>query len=207
MAVFVQKPAPDFSAEGVRGLEFVDVKLSDFRAGGKAGGKNGKHVVLFFYPLDFTFVCPTEIIAFDEKLEEFTKRDIEVIGVSVDSKFSHLAWQKTPRAQGGLGAVRYTLVADITKSIASDYGVLIDEGGDKGVALRGTFVIDKTGTVRHVTINDLPLGRNIDEALRLVDAIDFVEKNGEVCPANCTPGADTMKADPEGSKAYFSKHG
>jgi len=207
MAVFVQKPAPDFSAEGVRGLEFVDVKLSDFRAGGKAGGKNGKHVVLFFYPLDFTFVCPTEIIAFDEKLEEFTKRDIEVIGVSVDSKFSHLAWQKTPRAQGGLGAVRYTLVADITKSIASDYGVLIDEGGDKGVALRGTFVIDKAGTVRHVTINDLPLGRNIDEALRLVDAIDFVEKNGEVCPANWTPGADTMKADPEGSKAYFSKHG
>ena len=207
MAVFVQKPAPDFSAEGVRGLEFVDVKLSDFRAGGKAGGKNGKHVVLFFYPLDFTFVCPTEIIAFDEKLEEFTKRDIEVIGVSVDSKFSHLAWQKTPRAQGGLGAVRYTLVADITKSIASDYGVLIDEGGDKGVALRGTFVIDKKGTVRHVTINDLPLGRNIDEALRLVDAIDFVEKNGEVCPANWTPGADTMKADPEGSKAYFSKHG
>jgi len=207
VAVFVQKPAPDFSAEGVRGLEFVDVKLSDFRAGGKAGGKNGKHVVLFFYPLDFTFVCPTEIIAFDEKLEEFTKRDIEVIGVSVDSKFSHLAWQKTARAQGGLGAVRYTLVADITKSIASDYGVLIDEGGDKGVALRGTFVIDKTGTVRHVTINDLPLGRNIDEALRLVDAIDFVEKNGEVCPANWTPGADTMKADPEGSKAYFSKHG
>ncbi len=207
MAVFVQKPAPDFSAEGVRGLEFVDVKLSDFRAGGKAGGKNGKHVVLFFYPLDFTFVCPTEIIAFDEKLEEFTKRDIEVIGVSVDSKFSHLAWQKTPRAQGGLGAVRYTLVADITKSIASDYGVLIDEGDDKGVALRGTFVIDKKGTVRHVTINDLPLGRNIDEALRLVDAIDFVEKNGEVCPANWTPGADTMKADPEGSKAYFSKHG
>ena len=207
MAVFVQKPAPDFSAEGVRGLEFVDVTLSDFRAGGKAGGKDGKHVVLFFYPLDFTFVCPTEIIAFDEKLAEFEKRNVEVLGVSVDSKFSHLAWQKTPRGQGGLGGVRYTLVADITKSISSAYGVLLSDGGDAGVALRGTFVIDKKGNVRHVTINDLPLGRNIDEAIRLIDAIDYTEKHGEVCPANWTPGADTMKADPEGSKAYFSKHG
>jgi len=207
MTVIVQKPAPDFQAEGVRGLEFVDVKLSDFRAGGKQGGKDGKYVVLFFYPLDFTFVCPTEIIAFDEKLEEFKKRGAEVIGVSVDSKFSHLAWQKTARAQGGLGNVKYTLLADITKSISRDYGVLVEEGGDAGVALRGTFVIDKKGNVRHVTINDLPLGRNIDEPLRLIDAIEFNEKHGEVCPANWQPGQDTMKADPEKSKEYFSKHG
>ena len=207
MTVIVQKPAPDFQAEGVRGLEFVDVKLSDFRAGGKQGGKDGKYVVLFFYPLDFTFVCPTEIIAFDEKLEEFKKRGAEVIGVSVDSKFSHLAWQKTARAQGGLGNVKYTLLADITKSISRDYGVLVEEGGDAGVALRGTFVIDKKGNVRHVTINDLPLGRNIDDPLRLIDAIEFNEKHGEVCPANWQPGQDTMKADPEKSKEYFSKHG
>ena len=207
MTVRVQKPAPDFQAEGVRGLEFVDVKLSDFKAGGKLGGKDGKYVVLFFYPLDFTFVCPTEIIAFDEKLEEYKKRGAEVIGCSVDSKFSHLAWQKTARAQGGLGNVKYTLLADITKSISRDYGVLVEEGGDAGVALRGTFVIDKKGNVRHVTINDLPLGRNIDEPLRLIDAIEFNEKHGEVCPANWQPGQDTMKADPEKSKEYFSKHG
>ncbi len=208
MAALVQKPAPDFTAEGVKGLEFVDVKLSDFRAGGKAGGKDGKHVVLFFYPLDFTFVCPTEIIAFDDKLGEFEKRNAVVIGASVDSKFSHLAWQKTPRDKGGLGNVRYTLVADITKSIARDYGVLIDEGGDAGLALRGTFVIDKKGNVRHATINDLPLGRNIDEYLRLIDAIDFNDKHGEVCPANWHAGEDGMKADPTGSQAYFQKkHG
>lgn len=207
MAVFVQKPAPDFQAEGVRGLEFVDVKLSDYRAGGKIGGKDGKHVVLFFYPLDFTFVCPTEIIAFDEKLEEYKKRGAEVIGVSVDSKFSHLAWQKVPRSQGGLGNVRYTLVSDITKAISRDYGVLVEDGPNAGVALRGTFVIDRKGLVRHVTINDLPLGRNIDEPLRLIDAIEFHEKHGDVCPANWTPGKDTMKADPEKSKEYFAKHG
>jgi alkyl hydroperoxide reductase subunit AhpC len=207
MAVTIQKPAPDFQAEGVRGLEFVDVKLSDFRAGGKQGGKEGKYVVFFFYPLDFTFVCPTEIIAFDEKLEEYKKRGAEVIGCSVDSKFTHLAWQKTPRAQGGLGNVRYTLVSDITKSIARDYGVLVDDGGDAGLALRGTFVIDRKGNVRHANINDMPLGRNIDEPLRVIDAIEFNEKHGDVCPANWTPGGETMKADPEGSKEYFKKHG
>lgn len=207
MTVRVQKPAPDFQAEGVRGLEFVDVKLSDFKAGGKLGGKDGKYVVLFFYPLDFTFVCPTEIIAFDEKLEEFKKRNAEVIGVSVDSKFSHLAWQKVPRAQGGLGNVKYTIVADITKQISRDYGVLIEDGGDAGVALRGTFVIDKQGNLRHVTINDLPLGRNIDEPLRLIDAIEFNEKHGEVCPANWQAGQEGMKADPTGSQEYFKKHG
>jgi alkyl hydroperoxide reductase subunit AhpC len=198
MAVTIQKPAPDFTAEAVQGTEFTDVKLSSLK---------GKYVVLFFYPLDFTFVCPTEIIAFDQKYDEFKKRGAEVIGCSVDSKFSHLAWQKTSRDKGGLGGVRYPLVADITKQIARDYGVLVEDGGDAGVALRGTFVIDKKGNVRHATINDLPLGRNIDEYLRLIDAIEFNEKNGEVCPANWTPGADTMKADPEGSKSYFSKHG
>jgi len=198
MAVTIQKPAPDFNAEAVQGTEFTEVKLSALK---------GKYVVLFFYPLDFTFVCPTEIIAFDQKYDEFKKRGAEVIGCSVDSKFSHLAWQKVSRDAGGLGGVRYPLVADITKQIARDYGVLVEDGGDAGVALRGTFVIDKKGNVRHSTINDLPLGRNIDEYLRLIDAIEFNEKHGEVCPANWTPGADSMKADPEGSKAYFSKHG
>jgi peroxiredoxin (alkyl hydroperoxide reductase subunit C) len=198
MAVTIQKPAPDFTAEAVRGLEFTEIKLSALK---------GKYVVLFFYPLDFTFVCPTEIIAFDEKYEEFKKRGAEVIGCSVDSKFSHLAWQKVARSAGGLGNVRYPLVADITKQIARDYGVLFEDGGDAGVALRGTFVIDKKGNVRHATLNDLPLGRNIDEYLRLIDAIEFNEKHGEVCPANWTPGADTMKADPVGSQEYFKKHG
>ncbi len=197
MAVTVQKPAPDFEAEAVQGTEFTSVKLSALK---------GKHVVLFFYPLDFTFVCPTEIIAFDAKYDEFKKRGAEVIGVSVDSKFSHLAWQKVAREQGGLGGVRYPLVADITKKISADYGVLVNDGDDAGVALRGTFVIDKKGNVRHVTINDLPLGRNIDEYLRLIDAIDFNEKHGDVCPANWTPGQDTMKADPVKSQEYFKKH-
>lgn len=195
MSVAITKPAPDFTAEAVQGLEFIELKLSNYK---------GKYVVLFFYPLDFTFVCPTEIIAFDEKLEEYKKRGAEVIGVSVDSKFSHLAWQKTPRAQGGLGNVRYPLVADLTKDIAKAYGVLKE---DEGVAFRGLFVIDKKGNVRHALINDMPLGRNIEEPLRIIDAIEFNEKNGEVCPANWTPGQDSMKADPEGSKAYFSKHG
>ena len=197
MSVIVQKPAPEFVAGGVKGLEMVEnVKLSDFK---------GKYVVLFFYPLDFTFVCPTEIIAFDDKLAEFQKRNAEVIGVSVDSVFSHLAWQKTERSKGGLGGVKYTLLADITKHISRDYGVLVDEGDDAGVALRGTFVIDKKGNVRHVTINDLPLGRNIDEYLRLIDAIEFNEKHGEVCPANWQEGQGGMKADPEGSQEYFKK--
>ena len=198
MAITIQKPAPDFTAEAVTGLEFTDVKLSALK---------GKYVVLFFYPLDFTFVCPTEIIAFDEKLEEFKKRGAEVIGVSVDSKFSHLAWNKQGRKEGGLGGVRYPLVADITKSIARDYGVLFEDGGDAGVAMRGTFVIDKKGNVRHATPNDLPLGRDIDEYLRLIDAIEFNEKHGEVCPANWHAGQDGMKADPTGSQEYFKKHG
>lgn len=198
MAVAVQREAPNFKATAVKGREFVDVELSQYR---------GKYVVLFFYPLDFTFVCPTEIIAFDQKLEEFQKRNAEVLAVSVDSHFSHLAWQKTPRDKGGLGDVRYPLVADITKQISEDYGVLLTEGADAGVALRGLFLIDRQGIVRHVTINDLPLGRSVDEVLRLIDALQYCEKHGEVCPANWHEGAPTIKPDPEGSQKYFSEHG
>jgi alkyl hydroperoxide reductase subunit AhpC len=198
MALAVQREAPEFKASAVKGREFIDLELKQLR---------GKYVVLFFYPLDFTFVCPTEIIAFDERLEDFQKRNTEVIAVSVDSVFSHLAWQKTPRNKGGLGDVRYPLVADITKQISRDYGVLLEEGPDAGVSLRGLFLIDKKGVVRHVTINDLPLGRSVDEVLRLVDALQYVEKHGEVCPANWKEGDATIKPDPDGSQAYFSKHG
>ncbi|TGK10175.1 peroxiredoxin [Leptospira fluminis] len=183
--------APDFKAEAVLGQQIQEIKLSDYK---------GKWVVLFFWPLDFTFVCPTEIIEYDAKLDDFKKLGAEVLGVSVDSAFTHLAWKNTPRKQGGLGEIRYPLVADITKSIARDYGVLT-EGG---VALRGTFIIDPKGVIRQATINDLPVGRNIDEAIRLVKAFQFVEKHGEVCPANWDEGKKTMKADPEKSKEYFS---
>ncbi|TGL65769.1 peroxiredoxin [Leptospira sarikeiensis] len=183
--------APDFKAEAVIGQQIKDIKLSDYK---------GKWVVLFFWPLDFTFVCPTEIIEYDAKLDEFKKIGAEVLGVSVDSAFTHLAWKNTPRKQGGLGDIKYPLIADITKSIARDYGVLL-EGG---MALRGTFIIDPAGVIRQSTINDLPVGRNIDEAIRLVKAFQYVEKHGEVCPANWDEGKKTMKADPEKSKEYFS---
>lgn len=182
--------APDFSAKAVIGNEIKDIKLSQYK---------GKWVVLFFYPLDFTFVCPTEIIDYDAKLDEFKKIGAEVLGVSVDSEFSHLAWKKTARKEGGIGDIKYPLVADITKQIAKDFGVLL-EGG---VALRGTFLIDPQGVIRQATVNDLPVGRNIDEAIRLIKAFQHVEKHGEVCPANWTEGAKTMIADPVKSKAYF----
>lgn len=192
MAAFVTKEAPDFTADAVVGEEFKSIKLSDYR---------GKYVVLFFYPLDFTFVCPTEIIAFSDKIAEFHKRGAEVLGVSVDSKFSHLAWIRTPRTEGGLGGLKYPLVSDLNKTISSDYGVLL--GG--GVALRGTFLIDKAGVLRHALINDLPLGRNIDEAIRMIDALSFFEQHGEVCPANWKPGALTIKPGVSESKEYFKK--
>lgn len=192
MAAFVTQPAPAFTAQAVVGEDFKTVRLHDYL---------GKNVVLFFYPLDFTFVCPTEIIAFDQKLEEFTKRNTQVLGVSIDSHFTHLAWNKTPRNEGGLGGVRYPLIADLTKSIAKDYGVLLL---DNSVALRGLFLIDKKGVLRHMLVNDLPLGRSVDEALRLIDALTEFETVGEVCPANWKKGDATMKADPKGSKAYFS---
>lgn len=187
----VTSQAPDFTANAVIGKEIKEIKLSSYK---------GKWVVLFFYPLDFTFVCPTEIIDYDAKLDAFKKIGAEVIGVSVDSEFTHLAWKNTSRKEGGIGDIRYPLVADLNKKIASDYGVLLPGG----VALRGTFIIDPKGVIRQATVNDLPVGRNIDEAIRLVQAFQFVEKHGEVCPAGWHEGDKTMVPDPEKSKKYFS---
>lgn len=192
MSTLVQKQAPDFKAMAVINGAFEEISLSNYQ------GK--KYVVLYFYPLDFTFVCPTEIIAFNDKLEEFQKREAEVIGVSVDSHYTHLAWINTSRKAGGLGGLDYPLVSDLSKKIAIDYGVLAADGT---VALRGLFIMDRQGIVRHALVNDLPLGRNVDEAIRVLDALQFVEKHGEVCPANWKPGEKTMKADPKGSLQYF----
>ncbi|MSR53822.1 MAG: peroxiredoxin [Gemmataceae bacterium] len=188
MPAFVTKPAPDFSVTAVVNEEFKPVKLADYK---------GKYVVLFFYPLDFTFVCPTEIIAFSDKIDEFKKRGVEVLGCSIDSHFSHLAWIQKPRAEGGLGGLKYPLLADIKKDISRDYGVLLDDG----IALRGTFLIDKAGILRHALINDLPLGRNIDETIRMIDALQYFEQHGEVCPANWKPGALTI--DTKNAGKYF----
>jgi peroxiredoxin (alkyl hydroperoxide reductase subunit C) len=193
MAVLVGKPAPEFKANAVINGDFKEVKLSDYR---------GKYVVMFFYPLDFTFVCPTELHAFQDKLEHFKKLNTEVLAVSVDSQFSHLAWFNTKREDGGIEGCKYPLISDINKTIARDYDVLIP---DAGVALRGTFLIDKNGVVRHQTINDLPLGRNIDEYLRLVEALQFTEEHGEVCPANWKKGEKSMKPSQTGLKSYFKK--
>ena len=192
--VLVNKPAPDFNAKAVTKKSVVEnFRLSDF--------KGKKYVVLFFYPLDFTFVCPTELHAFQEKLEEFTKRNVELIGVSTDSWFSHLAWLNVPRKQGGIEGVDYTLVSDFTKQIAKDYDVLIEE---EGVALRGLFLIDKSGIVQHQLVNNLPLGRSVDEVLRLVDALQFTEKHGEVCPANWQKGQKAMNPNEKGLKEFFA---
>lgn len=192
-ATFVGTPAPEFSAEAVFDQEFVNVKLSDY--------KGKKYVVLFFYPLDFTFVCPTEITAFSDRYEEFSKLNTEVLGVSVDSQFSHLAWIQTGRKEGGLGDLAYPLVSDLTKSISKSYGVLTEEG----VALRGLFIIDKEGVVQHSTINNLAFGRNVDETLRTLQALQYVQENpDEVCPAGWKPGDKTMNPSPEGSKEYFA---
>ena len=195
MSCLVTKEAPDFTAKAVMPDNTFDeqFKLSDHR---------GKYVVLFFYPLDFTFVCPSEIIAFDRKLAEFKKRNCEVIGVSIDSHFSHWAWKNTPVDKGGIGNVQYPLVADLNKQISEDYGVLL--GGE--VALRGLFLIDREGIVRHSVINDLSLGRNVDEALRMLDALQFTEEHGEVCPANWTAGDEGMKPTADGVADYLSKH-
>ncbi|MFO0804812.1 MAG: peroxiredoxin [Gemmataceae bacterium] len=192
MSALVQKEAPDFTATAVINEEFKEVKLSSYR---------GKYVVLFFYPLDFTFVCPTEIVAFSDRIKDFHDRGAEVLGVSIDSQFSHLAWIQTPRATGGLGGLKYPLVADLTKKISADYGVLLDGG----IALRGTFIIDQKGIVRAATIHDLPLGRSIDEAIRVLDALQHFEKHGEVCPAGWTKGAATIKPGVKESKEYFEK--
>ncbi len=192
---FVQNDAPDFKAQAVmEDGSFKEIKLSDYK---------GKYVVLFFYPLDFTFVCPTEIIAFSDRIAEFKTRNTEVIGVSVDSHFSHLAWRNTPRKKGGIGEVKYPIVSDLDKSISRQYGVLLEK---PGIALRGLFVIDGQGKLRHITVNDLPLGRNVDEVLRIVDAIQFNEKHGEVCPANWKKGESGMKADQAGLESYAQSH-
>ena len=193
MAVLVGKQAPDFTATAVYGNnEIKELKLSQFK---------GKPVVLFFYPLDFTFVCPSELIAFDHRLDKFKKRNVQVIGCSVDSHFSHLAWKNTPVNKGGIGNVQYPLVADLTKGIARDYDVLVNDA----VALRGSFLIDKAGIVRHQVVNDLPLGRNIDEMLRMVDALQFTEKHGEVCPAGWQEGKKGMKASSSGVAEYLAE--
>ncbi|MCI5222176.1 MAG: peroxiredoxin [Candidatus Electrothrix sp. AR4] len=194
MSTLVTKQAPDFTATAVMGDNSFkeDFKLSDYR---------GKYVVLFFYPLDFTFVCPSEIIAFDKALSKFNDKNCEVIGVSIDSQFSHWAWKNTPVNNGGIGNVRYPLVADLDKKISRQYGVLLD----MGVALRGTFLIDKEGVVRHAVVNDLPLGRSIGEALRMVDSLIFHETHGDVCPANWKEGDDAMTPTAEGVAEYLTK--
>ncbi|MCE2784448.1 MAG: peroxiredoxin [Pirellula sp.] len=191
MAVLVTKQAPDFTAEAVlKDGSFAKLSLSQFK---------GKYVLLFFYPLDFTFVCPTEIIAFSERAKEFNDLGVEVIGVSVDSHFSHLAWRNIPRDQGGIGPIQYSLVADLDKQISRNYDVLVGDA----VALRGLFLIDKDGIVRHQVVNDLPLGRSVDEALRMVKALQFFEKNGEVCPADWKEGKRTIKPGVNESKEFF----
>jgi len=195
MSVLVGRKAPDFTAAAVLGNgEIVDsFQLTKATV--------GKYTVLFFYPLDFTFVCPTELIAFDHRLEEFHKRGVEVIGVSIDSQFTHNAWRDTPVNKGGIGKVRYPLVADVKHEIAQAYDV---EHPEAGVAFRGSFLIDKNGVVRHQVVNDLPLGRNIDEMLRMVDALQFTEEHGEVCPAGWSQGAKGMQATPSGVAAYLA---
>ncbi len=197
MGVLVGRKAPDFTAPAVLG----DGKIVDsFRL---SDATNGKYAVLFFYPLDFTFVCPSELIAFDHRLAEFKKRNVEVIGISIDSHFTHNAWRNTPVDKGGIGPVGYTLVADITHGICKAYDVELPDGS---VAFRGSFLVDRAGVVRHQVVNDLPLGRNVDEMLRVVDALQFTEENGEVCPAGWKKGDTGMKASPEGVARYLAEH-
>jgi len=195
MSTLVTKEAPDFTATAVMGdNSFNDgFKLSDLR---------GKYALVFFYPLDFTFVCPSEIIAFDKAYEKFQAKNCEVVGVSIDSHFSHFAWKNTPVNEGGIGQVKFPLVADLTKQVSRDFGVLFNDA----IALRGLFLIDKDGVVRHAVVNDLPLGRNVDEALRMLDALQFTEEHGEVCPANWNAGDDAMKPTAEGVAEYLSKN-
>jgi peroxiredoxin (alkyl hydroperoxide reductase subunit C) len=195
MSKLVTREAPDFTAQAAMpDNSYEELKLSSYK---------GNYVVLLFYPLDFTFVCPSEIIAFNKKLDEFKKKGCEVIGISVDSHFTHMAWRNTPLNQGGIGEIQFPLVSDLSKSISTSYGVLFDDS----VALRGLFLIDKEGIVRHAVINDLPLGRNVDEALRMLDALQFTEEHGEVCPANWNPGEDAMEPTADGVANYLAKHG
>ena len=193
MSVLVGKQAPDFTATAVMadGSIKPDFKLADYQ---------GKYIVLFFYPLDFTFVCPTELIAFSKRIKEFEDRDVQVIGCSIDSQFTHVAWRNTPVDEGGIGAVAYPLVADVKHEICKAYDV---EFEDAGVAYRGSFLIGKDGKVHHQVVNDLPLGRNVDEMLRMIDALQFTEKYGEVCPAGWSKGEEGMKPDAEGVASYL----
>ncbi|MAJ45521.1 MAG: peroxidase [Candidatus Marinimicrobia bacterium] len=210
--MLVTKKAPDFTTQAVMPDNSIqELKLSDFK---------GKKVVLFFYPLDFTFVCPTELLAFDKRLGEFESRNVQVLGCSVDSRWSHLAWKNTDINNGGIGNVQYPLLQDLDKSIARNYDVLVgaqeayvetEDSADNttvggGVALRGSFLIDEDGTVRHAVLNDLPLGRNIDEMLRMVDALSYHQKHGEVCPAGWKDGDTAMKESPEGVADYLSSN-
>jgi peroxiredoxin (alkyl hydroperoxide reductase subunit C) len=194
--MLVTNKAPDFTATAVLADGSI---VEDFNLYNNFGAKG---TVLFFYPLDFTFVCPSEIIAFSHRIEDFTSRGVNVIGVSVDSQFSHFAWRETPVNQGGIGRVKFPLVADLTKQISRDYDVLFGES----VALRGSFLIDADGTVRHAVINDLPLGRNIDEMIRMVDTMLFTNEHGEVCPAGWVKGDEGMKASTEGVAEYLASH-
>ena len=195
--VLVTRQAPDFTCAAVLGNGEI-VNNFNFKK-----HINGKAAVLFFYPLDFTFVCPSELIAFDHRYEEFKKRGVEVVGVSIDSEFTHNAWRNTPTENGGIGAVKYALAADVKHEIAKAYGI---EHPEEGVALRGSFLIDKNGVVRHQVVNDLPLGRNIDEMLRMVDALQFHEEHGEVCPAQWDKGKEGMRDSPEGVAKYLKQN-
>lgn len=197
MGVLVGRKAPDFTSSAVLGSGDIVDKFTLSEA------IKGKYAAVFFYPLDFTFVCPSELIAFDHRIEEFKKRNVEVIGVSIDSHFTHNAWRNTPIDKGGIGPVKYTLVADMSHSIVRAYDVEVPAGT---VAFRGTFLIDKAGVVRHQIVNDLPLGRNVDELLRLVDALQFTEEHGEVCPAGWNKGDKGMKASPEGVAKYLAEN-
>ncbi|MDF1799280.1 MAG: peroxiredoxin [Planctomycetota bacterium] len=195
MSVLVGKQAPSFTAQAVQpDGSFAELSLESYR---------GKYVLLFFYPLDFTFVCPSEIIAFHNHISAFEERGVQVLGASVDSHFSHHAWRNTAVADGGIGPIGFPLIADLTKSIARDYDVLTPDGA---VAFRGLFLIDREGLVRHQVVNDLPLGRSVDEALRMVDALKFTEEHGEVCPANWSPGKASMKPNAEGVAAYLAEN-
>jgi len=196
MSVLVGKQAPDFTATTVMADNSINEQFT------LSEHIKGKEAILFFYPLDFTFVCPSEIIAFDNRLQDFKERGVEVIAVSVDSQFSHVAWKNTPINKGGIGQVQFPMVADLTKQISRDYDVLTGEA----VSFRGTFLIDKNFVVRHQVVNDLPLGRSIDEAIRIVDALQFHEEHGEVCPAGWNKGKEGMKADADGVATYLEKN-
>uniref|UniRef100_A0A3Q1J8E9 thioredoxin-dependent peroxiredoxin n=1 Tax=Anabas testudineus TaxID=64144 RepID=A0A3Q1J8E9_ANATE len=189
----ISKPSPHWEGTAVINGEFKELKLSDYK---------GKYLVFFFYPLDFTFVCPTEIIAFSDRVHEFRAINTEVVACSVDSQFTHLAWINTPRKQGGLGQMKIPLLSDLTHQISKDYGVYLE---DQGHTLRGLFIIDDKGILRQITMNDLPVGRSVDETLRLVQAFQYTDKHGEVCPAGWKPGSDTIIPDPSGKLKYFDK--